>query len=193
MRNEPFCAAALAACLVFAVSSADASYVHHDKCHATKDRTVALTKLIRVNVEDYGIYYSCIRRTGKRTSLFESDDLYTNGIVLKAAGVFVATEVSYSPECKADCPPDVHGSDIVSVTDARTGKARTLHDGPVGALFLRPSGAVAWLVGAAPDAELDIWTSARRTLDTGDVTDVHVEGGKLVWTNAGTRHTVAFA
>jgi hypothetical protein len=134
----------LCSVLLLAVGASSA-VAARDRCNLPGRRTVALTPQIRVfQAEDDGYYHGCLRRTGKQTVLWEQDDIYISGVVRAVAGRFVAYEVGESPGCKADCPPDVHGTDITSVTDLRSGRTRDLRDGPVWALRLRASGAVAW-------------------------------------------------
>lgn len=189
--RSTFCALLVLAFAALGTADAPAAYVHKDKCNLDGHRTVALTKQVRV-FADHDIYSACLRATGKKTELFEADGIYTDGVVRLVAGRHVAYEFSEIPACKADCPPGVHATDITSVTDARTGKTRELHNGPIATLILRPSGSVAWLTGGPPDAELNLWTATRRARDSGDISDVHVEGDRLVWTQAGTRLSTSF-
>jgi hypothetical protein len=189
--RSALCVLLILAAAALGAADAPAAYVHRDKCNLDGPRTVALTKQVRV-FADHDVYYACLRATGKKTELFASDGIYTDGVVRRAAGRHVAYEVSEIPACKADCPPDVHATAITSVIDAKTGRVRDLHNGPIATLILRPSGSVAWLTGSPPDAELNLWTATRRTLDSGDISDVHVEGVRLVWTKAGTRLSTSF-
>jgi hypothetical protein len=177
-----------------ATADAHSATRQRDKCNREQRRTVALTAQIRV-YERFDAYHACVRATGKATMLFESDGIYNSGVVRAVAGRFVAYEASHVPECKADCPPGVTGSDVTEVADARNGVSRVLRDGSVGTLLLRDSGSVAWLSGTRPDADLTIWRLGRKRVlvDSGDISGVRLAGGTLAWSNAGERHAMAFA
>lgn len=186
---------ALCALLVLATAvaaPAGAAAAPRDRCHSAGVRTVALTDQVRVYADrDSGYYYSCVRSSGRRTLLWEQDDLYVSGVVRAVAGRFVAYTVGTSPGCKADCPPDVHGTLITSVTDAVTGRTRNLRDGLVWSVKLARSGTVAW----AADDTLSLWPTGTRIeiLGSGHLTDVRVSGGRLRWSDDTGRHSTAFA
>jgi hypothetical protein len=186
----------LCAALLVLVAAAPAAARPRDRCNLPGYRTVALTAQIRVfQSDDDGFYYGCLRRTGRQTELWEQDDLYISGEVRAVAGRFVAYHVWETPACKADCPPDVHGTSITSVTDVRTGRTRDLHDGPVYGLWLRPTGTVAWVAEPRPESVLSAWAvgGAAQLLDEGDVHAVRARGGTLTWANSDGAHTAAFA
>lgn len=185
----------LAAMLVV-LAACGSAQARRDRCHAAGARTVALTAQARVfQDEGDGYYYGCDRRTGKRTELWEQDDLYISGGIRSIAGRFVAYAVSEIPGCKADCPPGVDGSYVTSVTDVRTGRTRDLHDGSVYTLILRPSGLVAWVAEPAPGAMLSTWAlgGPATLLDEGDIHAVRAAKGTLSWTNSDGEHSAPFS
>ncbi|MFL5844419.1 MAG: hypothetical protein ACJ762_06970 [Solirubrobacteraceae bacterium] len=180
------------AALVLLAAGAGGAQARRDHCNGPGARTVALTDQARVIQDDAdGYYYGCDRRTGRRTELWEQDDIYTEGSVRAVAGRFVAYRVASVPACKADCPPGVTGSFVTSVTDVRTGRTRDLHDGTVYALLLRASGTVAWVAEPAPGSTLSVWAlgGPASLLDEGDIHAVRARGGTLTWTNADGEHS----
>lgn len=186
------CALAL---LALGAPAAQGDYRHRDRCNVPNVRTVALTPQLRVLQDDGdGYYYGCERRTGRRTLLWEQDDLYVAGAVRAVAGPFVAYRYSTSPACKADCPPEVRGTNTTAVTDVRTGRLRDLADEPVYKLLLRPSGTVAWVTGARPQSLLSMWElgGPSTLLDEGDVRALRARKSLLTWTNSDGPHAVAF-
>jgi hypothetical protein len=175
-----------------AAPTAGAGAPPRDRCHRPDVRTVALTGQLRVVADDdTGFYYACLRSTGRRTLLWEQDDLYSTGVTRAVAGRFAAYTVGTSPACKADCPPDVHGSVSTAVTDARTRRTRQLSDASVWSVRLAPSGTVAWASGST----LMLWPlgARREVLSTRNVHDIEVSGGRLRWSDDDGSHSTPFA
>lgn len=186
------CALAL---LALCAPAAPGAYRHRDRCNLPNLRTVALTTQLRVFQDGGdGYYYGCDRRTGKRTLLWEQDDLYVAGEVRTVAGRFVAYRWSASPGCKADCPPEVRGTNTTAVTDVRTGRTRDLAAEHVYKLLLRPSGTVAWVTEPRPQSLLSMWElgGPSTLLDEGDVHAVRAQKSLLTWTNSDGPHSVSF-
>jgi hypothetical protein len=186
----------LAPALLLALALPAVPAAARDRCHADGIRTVALTAQIRVFQDAHdGYYYGCLRRTGKRTELWDQDDIYVTGAIRAVRGRFVAYTWNAIPACKADCPPEVRTTNITAVTDLRTGRTRDLHDGSVYALILRPRGSVAWVAEAAPDSELSVWPlgGPAALLDQGDIHAVQARAGTLTWTNSDGPHAAPFA
>ena len=175
--------------LAVAGAAATPAQAARDRCKKGKARNVKVTKKLRITATAGGSTRVCLRRSGRTTLLFRGDDLYTSGRIRRTAGRFVAYETTHIPECKADCPPDVNTSQVTTVIDAKSRERRSLHDGPLTTLILRPSGSVAWVFGQAPDVDLNTWTAELRHRATGDISDVHREGRELVWMQSGLRRT----
>jgi hypothetical protein len=191
----PLRSALCALALLTVCAPASGAYRHRDRCNLPDVRTVALTAQLRVFQDGgFGYYYGCERRTGRRTLLWEQDDLYVAGEVMAVAGPFVAYRFSTTPGCKADCPPDVHGSSLTAVTDVRTGRRRELTGEHVYRLLLRPSGTVAWVSGVRPDSLLSMWAPGgpSELLDEGDIHAVRREKSLLTWANGDGPHSVPF-
>jgi hypothetical protein len=64
---------------------------------------------------------ACLRPSGRRYNLGTDDGLYNTVTIDAIRGVTVTWTASYTPECKADCPPDVHGSTATHTINLRTG------------------------------------------------------------------------
>jgi hypothetical protein len=64
---------------------------------------------------------ACLRPSGRRYNLGTDDGLYNTVTIDGIRGVTVTWTESYTPECKADCPPDVHGSTATHTINLRTG------------------------------------------------------------------------
>jgi hypothetical protein len=196
MRTPRSIPLVLAAALSATAATGASAATRHDRCVHRDTSTVALTKVQRVYVDETGSYFACVRKTGRSTELFTADNLYTSGTIRAVNGYFVAYEWSEVPACKADCPPGVDGTDDTMVTDARTGKARTLGDGSVRGIQLLASGTVGFVVySASVGAELAVWpaTGARRLLDTGRITAVRSTAGRIHWKNGSEAKSAAFA
>jgi len=64
---------------------------------------------------------ACLRPSGRRYNLGTDDGLYNAVTIDAIRGVTVTWTESSTPECKADCPPDVHGSTATHTLNLRTG------------------------------------------------------------------------
>lgn len=180
--------------LALCVPAAQGAYQPRDRCNLPGVRTVAITAQMRVFQDrDLGYYYGCERRTGKRTLLWEQDDLYVSGALRAVAGRFVAYSVATTPACKADCPPEVRSTSVTAVTDVRTRGRRELSADHVYTLLLRPSGAVAWVSGARPGSLLSLWPlgGPATLLDEGDIHAVRAEKSLLMWANSDGPHAAS--
>lgn len=192
MRPRSTLLALLVLAGVLAAPAAGSGARPRDRCNRPDLRTVALTPQMRVVADrGDGFYYACLRSTGRRTLLWEQDDLYTTGVTRAVAGRFVAYSVGTSPACKADCPPGVHGSVSTAVTDARTRRTRQLSDASVWSVRLAPSGTVAWATGGT----LTLWPlgGKREVLSSTNVRDIVVSGGRLRWSDDAGSHDTPFA
>jgi hypothetical protein len=65
---------------------------------------------------------ACLRPNGKRYYLADDDGIYNTVSIDSIKGATVTWTESYSPECKADCPPNVTGSTTTHTIDLRTGE-----------------------------------------------------------------------
>ena len=92
-----------------------------DRCRVAKGG-VALKRTQTVLVaQNEDRVVACLRPNGKRYHLGDDDGLY-NTISIDAVGRSTVTWTeSYTPECKADCPPNVTGSTTKHTIDLRTG------------------------------------------------------------------------
>ena len=65
---------------------------------------------------------ACLRPNGRHYELGVDDGLYNTLSVDEVGRTTVTWTESYTPECKADCPPNVTGSTTTHTIDLRTGK-----------------------------------------------------------------------
>jgi len=93
-----------------------------DRCRVVADGfALARTRTVLV-AQRADTVYACRRPDGRRYVLGEDDGLYhTLSIDVVGRRTVTYTE-SYTPECKADCPPGTTGSTTASRIDLRTGR-----------------------------------------------------------------------
>ena len=110
--------------LLLVTGAADAK--NPDRCRVAKDGTaLERTRTVLVYQRDDSVI-ACLRPDGRRYTLGQDDGIYNTLSVDKVGRTTVTWTESYTPECKADCPPNVTGSTTTHRIDLRTGKVTDL-------------------------------------------------------------------
>ena len=117
---------ALALAVVPLLLVAGPAQASKDRCRVPRGGS-ALKHTSTVLVTQNGDRVSaCLRPNGKRWFLADDDGLY-NTVSIDAVGRSTVTWTeSYTPECKADCPPGVTGSTTRHTINLRTGRVTDL-------------------------------------------------------------------
>src|SRR3954453_17822994 len=115
-------APALIAALAVALLPAAAAEAKKDRCRVARGGTaLERTRTVLVYQRDDSVI-ACLRPDGRRYELGQDDGIYNTLSVDKVGRSTVTWTESYTPECKADCPPDVTGSTTSHRIDLRTGE-----------------------------------------------------------------------
>jgi hypothetical protein len=112
--------ALIAVPLLVVAGSADAK--NPDRCRVSKGGTsLERTRTVLVYQRDDSVI-ACLRPDGRRYYLGQDDGIYNTLSIDKVGRSTVTWSESYTPECKADCPPNVTGSTSTHTINLRTGK-----------------------------------------------------------------------
>src|SRR6266498_544128 len=104
--------------LLLLTASADAK---KPRCRIPKGGVErAHTKRVLVFQRDDEVQ-ACLRPNGRRYQLSSDDGIYNTVTVDAISGTFVTWTETYTPECKADCPPGVTGHTTTFTINLRTG------------------------------------------------------------------------
>jgi hypothetical protein len=186
-------AAILALLLVAALPAAAPAKSKRGPCNPRGSTTIAKTKTIRVyTTRSTGAYVACALRDGKRRTMDQPDDVYSNVGAVAIGGRFVAWTFSEIPACKADCPPGVTGSSTVNVMDIRSGREQNV-SGTATKLVVSKRGNVAWLqpTGTSTFEVHILDPGGARVLDSGpiDPESFSFDGTTVSWVTQGTPHS----
>src|SRR4051812_8545588 len=119
-------APALIAALAVALLPAAAAEAKKDRCRVARGGAVVeRTRTVLVYQRGDSII-ACLRPNGRRYELGIDDGIYNTLSVDKVGRRTVTWTESYTPECKADCPPNVTGSTTTHRIDLRTGEVTDL-------------------------------------------------------------------
>jgi hypothetical protein len=181
--DEMRCALLVLATALVAAAATPAGGAAQRRCPPGGTDVVKRAGKAVVFTNDTGTYYGCLRPHGRRRELDTPDDVYSSISLLRIAGPRVAYAFEAVPECKADCPPDVHATGYVEVLDLRTGRRAVASGIGVSALVLTSSGTAVYLRGDG----LHTLSRAKgdRVIDTGDIGTLRSAGNHVTWTNGG--------
>lgn len=196
MRSAPLAAVAagIAAALAVAVapSAALAARPRAPRCPARGAVVVEQTRTAAVYVDPRsGAYRGCLRPHGRARRLATPDEIYSTVGGVTLAGRWVAFAYSHTPECKADCPPDVTGSGYVALVNLGDGRRYSATALDPAALALTVRGTLVYLLD---DTLYALDRAGDRVLDTGDIApaSVRASGTTVSWTNAGVPRSQTF-
>jgi hypothetical protein len=121
MRKTGILALSLVALTALAATTAGAT-VQKPRCRvATGGHEIRHTSRVLVYANGDRVI-GCLKPNGKRHYFAEDDGIYRTVTIDAIHGTYVTWTESYSPECKADCPPGVTGSTNTFVINLKTGK-----------------------------------------------------------------------